>query len=887
MDASRWERVQSLFHKVSDLQDLRQQTDILRAECKGDETLVDEVLAMLAAEQQAPGLLDASVGHLAEQVLGDPVIPLAAYKEIGPYQIERVLGEGGMGTVFLAGRADLGTLAAIKILRDAWISPARRERFALEQRTLAHLDHPNIARLLDANTLADGTPFFIMEYVDGVPIDKYCDTCGCPISERLRLFRSVCEAVQFAHQHAVIHRDLKPSNILVKSDGTVKLLDFGISKHLDNLDIPLDVTRTGLRLLTPAYASPEQIRGERAAIQTDVYSLGVILYQLLTGRLPFDVSSRTPIEAVSMLTERDPVRPSLVALRVQAQLPDDRQLYAASDDAWADLDVLCLTAMHKDVRKRYGSAEALIRDIDHYLRGEPLEARPDTVGYRLGKFIRRNKRGVAAGAAAVVAFAGLIVFFTIRLAAERNAALAEAARTQRIQRFMLNLFQGGDDEAGPANDLRVATLIERGVQEARSLDQDPVVQAELYQTLGNIYQKLGSLDQAEALLHSALERRRSLGDVRGAGVADSLVTLGLLRVDQARLDEAERLVREGLEMSKRSLPPEHPAVAAATDALGRVLEEKGEYDEAIPVLEKAVRLRSNQDTPEADLASSLYELANVYFYAGRYQESEALNQRVLAMNRRIYGERHPKVAEVLVNLGAIKQDSGYYKEAEEFHRQSLQITRSFYGDDHYRTASSLTMVARALVFQKRLDEAVDLLRQALTVQERVFGKDHPRAASAVNELGNVAILQGRYDEAKAAFRRMAKIYRTVYAGKHYLIGTAVSNLGSAYMAEQDYPRAEGLFREALAMFSETLPPGHVNAAIARVKLGRTLLRQKRYAEAEVEVSEGYRVLTRQVNPSASWLNSARSDLTEIYEALQQPEKAAGLRQEKAVPEDRK
>ncbi|HEU0142754.1 MAG TPA: serine/threonine-protein kinase, partial [Bryobacteraceae bacterium] len=248
MDASRWERIQSLFHKVSDLQDPREQAAILRAECGDDGSLIDEVLAMLAADRKASGLLDASVGHLAEQVLGDPVIPPAAYKEIGPYRIQRVLGEGGMGTVFLAGRADLGTLAAIKILRDAWISPARRERFAVEQRTLAHLDHPNIARLLDANTLADGTPFFIMEYVDGVPIDKYCDTHGGPIIERIRLFRSVCEAVQFAHRHAVIHRDLKPSNILVKSDGTVKLLDFGISKHLDNLEIPLDATRTGLRL---------------------------------------------------------------------------------------------------------------------------------------------------------------------------------------------------------------------------------------------------------------------------------------------------------------------------------------------------------------------------------------------------------------------------------------------------------------------------------------------------------------------------------------------------------------------------------------------------------------------------------------------------------------
>ncbi|MBL0157232.1 MAG: serine/threonine protein kinase [Bryobacterales bacterium] len=881
MDAGRWETIQSLFHSVADLPEA-ERAAALRASCGGDQDLMDEVLGMLAADGQSAALLDDGVVPLAERVMGAPVIPPEAYQDVGPYQIQRVLGEGGMGTVFLGVRTDLGSVAAIKILRDAWISPARRERFSLEQRTLARLDHPNIARLLDADTLPDGTPFFVMEYVDGEPLDgDYCDRHGCSLAQRLRLFRSVCEAVQFAHQHAVIHRDLKPSNILVTADGAVKLLDFGIAKHMGELDAVADLTRTGLRLMTPAYASPEQIRGERAALHTDVYSLGVVLYQLLTGRLPFDVGEQKSLEAALQLVERDAVRPSLVARRVMDKSPGGRNLLAASASAWADLDVLCLTAMHKDPRRRYGSAEALIRDIDHYLRGEPLEARPDTWSYRLGKFVRRRRQAVAAGVAALVAVAALVVFFTIRLTTERNAALAEAARTQRIQRFMMNLFQGGDTEAGPAKDLRVATLIERGVQEARTLDQDPAVQAELYQTLGEIYQKLGSLDQADGLLTSSLERRRAIAGGDGPGVAESLVAMGLLRVDQAKLDDAERLARAGLQLSRKNMGADHPAVATATDALGKVLGEQGKYAEAIPVLEEAVRLRSAPGAAAADLASSLYELANVYFYAGRYPEAEALNQRVLAISRRIYGERHPRVAEALVNLGAIQQDLGHYAEAERFHRQALPITQAYYGADHYRTASNITMVARALVFQKRLEEAVALLQQALAIQQRVFGKSHPRVASALNELGNVAVARRQFDEAKIAFRRMAEIYRDVYAGKHYLIGTAVSNLGSAYMAEKNWVQAEGLFREALAMFEQTLAPDHLNIAIARIKLGRTLLRQKRYGEAEMATGAGYRILTRQTSPAVSWLNSARTDLAEAYDALRQPEKAAAFRKELA------
>ncbi|MES1260204.1 MAG: serine/threonine-protein kinase [Acidobacteriota bacterium] len=838
MDSDRWQRVQALFHAASALPEAQQLTWLER-ECGQDEALLDEVLAMLAEDCRTGGWLDSSVAQIAGQMFAEPLVPPSAWQQIGPWHIEKVLGEGGMGTVFLARRADLGTTAAIKILRDAWISPARRERFAREQRTLARLDHVNIARLLDADTLAEGTPYFVMEYVDGLPLDQHCEARQCSLRRRLELFRSVCETVRFAHNRAVIHRDLKPSNILVTADGTVKLLDFGIAKPPDDLDSPADATRTGLRLMTPAYASPEQLRGEPATVQTDVYSLGVVLYQLVAGRLPSGDSPASP--------ERD-------------------------------LNVLCLTAIHRDAGQRYASAEALIRDIDHFLRGEPLEARPDTLGYRLSKFVRRRRRALAAVVAVSLSASSLIVFFTLRLAAERNTALAEAARAQRIQQFTRNLFQGGDKDAGPANDLRVSTLIDRGVLEAHALDREPAAQGDLYQTLGDIHQKLGSLDRAETLLRAALKLRRSAPRPNPADVSETLVSLALLRMDEARLDDAERLVREGLDLSRRTLPAGHPAIAAATDALGRILEEKGACDRAIPVLEEAVRLRSGPAASPGSLASSLYELGNCYFYTGRYKDSEALNNRVLAMSRGLYGDRHPRVAEALVNLGAIQQDLGNYSRAEQFQRQALQITRSFYGEDHYRTASGLTLVARALVYQKRFDEAVDLLNQALAIQERVFGKVHPRVASALNELGNVAVMRGQLDRAKADFRRMGEIYRQVYGGRHYLIGIAASNLGSVFMTEKDNAKAERQFREALAMFAQTLPPDHLNTAIARIKLGRSLLRQRRFTEAEAETMAGYRILGKQANPSVSWLNSARTDLTRIYEALNQSGKAAAFRE---------
>jgi eukaryotic-like serine/threonine-protein kinase len=877
MDSARWERIQTLFHEVADLPEPEQRV-FLKAACGDDDVLAADVLALVEEDARGASLLDRDLAQVAQEMLDEAVPPSLPFKEFGPYRIKQALGEGGMGVVYLAERIDLGSLVAIKLLRDAWLSPARRERFTSEQRTLAQLNHPSIARLYDADTLDDGTPWFAMEYVEGVPLTDYCAQHACSIEERLQLFRAVCEAVQYAHQHAVIHRDLKPSNILVKRDGSIRLLDFGIAKQVESLETPAvrdqtsrDHTMTGLRLMTPAYAAPEQVRGDRVGIQTDVYSLGVILYELLAGGLPFDLSKLTPGEAEAVIVGCDPGKPSAVALeRAKA----DASVPSANKTAWADLDVLCLTAMHKDTQRRYQSVEALIRDIDHYLKGEPLEARPDTFRYRLGKFVRRNRRAVSGGALVFTIVVGLVIFFTVRLAKARNAALEEAARTQRIQRFMMNLFQGGDESVGPGDSMRVVTLLDRGVQEAQSLNGDPKVQAELYQTLGTIYDQLGKFDQADSLLHSALDRRKALFGPDSTEVAESLVALGQLRSDQAQYDEAEQFTRQALDMSKRHLPATHPRVGKATYTLGEVLENQGKYDQAIPVLNEAVRIQSAPGEATADLAESLTELANTQFYAGHLDTSNSLNLRVLAMDRKLYGERHPNVAEDLINLGAIQSEWGHYAETERYYREALDIIQNFYGKDHPETASVMTLLGRSLNSQGRFNEAADLLRESLGIEERVYGEVHPRVASALGELGKVAMQQGKLDEAESDFRRQADIYREVYKGRHYYIGSALANLGGVYMERKQYARAERSFRDALLIYAETLPPDHLNVAIARIRLGRALISQHRDAEAEGESAAGYGILMKQSNPPANWLQNARKDLVEEYGALHQPDKAA-------------
>jgi serine/threonine-protein kinase len=880
VDGNRWQKVQTLFHQAVDLSG-NEQRRFLEQECGDDVALVNQVMALLQEDASGDSLLDRDVAQVAQQIFHDPSSTSLPFKEFGPYRVIRAVGEGGMGMVYLAEREDLGSQVAIKVLRDAWVSPARRQRFAIEQRTLAQLNHPCIARLYDANTSPDGTPFFVMEYVEGLPLTEYCRKHKCPISERLRLFRSVCEAVLYAHQQAVIHRDLKPSNIFVKDDGTVRLLDFGIAKRLESIGQGIDQTIAGLRLMTPAYASPEQIRGDQVGVQTDVYSLGVMLYELLAGRLPFDLSNRTPVQAEKVLIEQEAEKPSVVARKIAATAGNGHEVLA-SKSAWADLDVLCLTAMHKDLHQRYQSIEGLVRDIEHYLKGEPLEARPDTVRYRFRKFVTRNGRALTVAGAVFAMVAALVVFFAVRLAKARIATLAEAARTQRIQKFMTNLFQGGDADAGPADNLRVVTLLDRGVQEAQSLSAEPEVQAELYETLGTLYQNLGKFDQANSLLTSALAKRKSLFGPDNPQVAESLVALGQLRDDQGRLPEAEGLVREGLAMAQRHFPPNHPAVAKANTALGRVLADRGSYRAAIQTLTEAVRLQSTKGAPTPELTESLYELASAHFDAGHYEISKSLNERLLPMYRQIYGERHPRVAEVLMSLGAIQHDLGHYAEAEKFERQGLDIVQTWYGKDSPETATDLTMFARTLVYENRFDEAVDLLRQSLAIKEKAFGKMHPTVASSLNDLGNAASRQGKYDVAEQYFRREANIYRTVYGDHHYLLATALSNLGSVYMGRNEWARAEEIFRKVIPIYIETQSANNINTGIARIKLGRTLVRQNRYTEAEAQTRAGYDVLITQMDPKVSWLTNARKDFVEEYNALKQPDQVAKYQAELAT-----
>ena len=714
MDPDRWERIQALFHDAAGHPAAVWRAH-LEAACPDSPELVDEVLSLLEEDARRTSLLDREVARVASDLVDRPGPAPFDSSQFHPYRLKALLGEGGMGVVYLAERPDLGSLVAIKILRDGWLSPARRRRFTAEQRTLAQLNHPGIARLYDAHTLADGTPWFVMEYVDGIPLTSFCTARRSSIEERLRLFQSVCDAVQYAHERGIVHRDLKPSNILVKPDATVRLLDFGIATQLDRSAGTHG--QTTVRLMTPAYAAPEQIRGEPVGVHTDVYSLGVMLYELLTGRLPFDGPRDGDAGAVPP-DSGHPVRPSVAARGVAAP-----GLRGASIDtaAWADLDVLCLTAMHADPERRYQSADAIVRDLGHFLSGQPLDARPDGLRYRLHKFVRRNWRALAASLAALVLVGGLALVAGLVV----SPLLFRGDASSSVGRATVAVLPFLNADADTSLDyLRVALPEELAttLSYSRSLSVRPVAATSHYDQPDRDLVAIGRRIGVSAIVSGRFNRTRDA--IRVELEAVDVETGGTLWRDSftapagnmvALQQEVAAKTHGGLAaaVGASELAPVTATRPRNEDAYELYLRSAGgRYDPgprntaAIAMLERAVAL-------DPSYAPAWLALSRRYYVEARYatgnerllQAAVVANQRALDLDPNFITAR-ARLTSIHVELGDLVKA---YREAEELIRR-----RPDSPDVHY----TLSYVLR---FAGLLDEASRECEIALSLDPHNWG----------------------------------------------------------------------------------------------------------------------------------------------------------------------
>ncbi|MCC6316972.1 MAG: tetratricopeptide repeat protein [Gemmatimonadaceae bacterium] len=830
LTARDWTNIQEAFHQLADLS-LTEQAATLDALARESPEVADVVRGMLAADGSGATLLDRGVAIAATDLLRstDQLPP----RRFGPYRIERLLGEGGMGVVYLGHRDDLDAHAAIKILANAWLSPARRERFRSETQALALLQHPSIARLLDADHLGDGTPWFAMEYVEGVPITTWVQARALDADTILRLFLEVCDAVQHAHERAVIHRDIKPSNVLVTHDGRVKLLDFGIAKRFRDVPASDTRSRTAYRMLTPQYAAPEQFTGGAVGVSVDVYAMGMLLFELIAGSRPYDIDEATPdpVAAIRAAWPR--------AVRTSLTRPMD-----LPSSSWTDLDALLSTALAPDAADRYRSVEAFRADIVRYLEHQPLTARTATLGYRARKFLRRRWRGTLASAAAVGAAATGLLFHTRALEAARDVAIAEASRTTRQQQFLVNLFQGGPQGVVAGDSLRLATVVQNGIREARGLAHDPRTQVELLGTLGIISEQIGHFAEADSLFLQAIAGSERLRGPNDPETIRSRIRRAAVLTRLNKTDSAEAMLTSLAALAERYAPADHPAIAEVNEQLGKLLGEAGKVTEAVPYLERAVAQRKRADTASREYADALRELGNAAAYGGQRVRADSLWRVALPIIERLYGSAHPNTGFLLTNLGTIASMSGNLEVAERDLRRGAEISAGWFGPHNWLTAGARMPLGQTLIRRGKFAEAATVLREVIDDESRdaQLGPDHPSVSLARNALGHALLGLNDRAGARAAFGEAAVRLRATLGPTHMNTLLNEASLARVLMDEGRPDTAITILRGVIARAVPQYGVAHPEIAGFRLRLGRALLLAHKPREA-IEVTEaGLRVV---------------------------------------------
>lgn len=753
--------VHKLFERVLDLPEA-ERAEILDESCRGRPELRARVEALLALDAAEETILDADPARLWS-ILIDEEDP--ARREIGPYRVVRELGRGGMGVVYLAERIDpeLRQLVALKVISPRPDAEELADRIRRERQILARLRHPNIAQLYDGGVTPEGLPYIVMEYVEGERIDRWCDERRLSIPDRLHLFLAVCDAVRHAQRSLVVHRDLKPANILVTADGVVKLLDFGIAKVIEGDDAaPLDATRTALVAFTPHYAAPEQIRRGEVSTATDVYSLGVVLHELLSGARPYP-GTTDPFEAARMVLELDPLPPSQAVGTGGGDAAERAAARGTTPDRLrrqlrGELDAIVSKALRKDPEERYPSAAALMEDISRFLRHEPIVARPDSAGYRLRKFVRRRRGPVTAAALVLALTAGFVTIHTDRIARERDRAELAARKAQEARDFLVGLFNMNLPHRHLGEEPTASDMLAYGAARADSLADRPELRALLLATIGDIYRVLGRYDRAESMIGAALVEYRTLG-TDTLGLANALWSKGLVHSNRGEYAAALEPTREALALKRRHLGPGHPDLMELLGNLATIESRTGDLEEALRMQLDLLALRRRRLGPNhPGVAVSLNNIAAIHRRAGRPDDAERYFLLALEHRRRNLPEDHPDYALSLTNLGAIMRERGELAGAEPLLREAFDIRRRVLPPDHPSLAISHFHLARLFEAQDRFDSAETHLRAAIEIDRRVYGADHPEVAYDLTNLARVLGRRGSCEEARGAFDEAARIY---------------------------------------------------------------------------------------------------------------------------------
>ena len=860
-----------------------EQADFLRKTC-GARTSLHAVAAEALRKRSSAAWWENDIEN-AEPV--DSAANVDTYEQIGSYRVLRTLGEGGMGKVVLAERADaqFSQRVAIKLVRGGLASKQILSRLKLERQILATLNHPNIAKLLDGGTTSEGTPYIVMEYIEGTPIDLYCNEHKLTVVERLKLFQRVCAAVHYAHQNLIVHRDLKPSNILIDDRGSPKLLDFGIAKILDDRTMghTLAVTHADVRVLTPDHASPEQVRGESITTASDTYVLGVLLYELLTGHKPFTLDSYklSAIEAAICYDEPMPLdsvfdtHGSSAASELLHRVCEERSTTEAKlhRQLSGDLNNVVMTALRKEPERRYPSVEQLSADIGRFLTSNPVTAKPDTVGYRTAKFIQRHTFGVVSSSLAVL---GLIAFAVITaIQAERISR--ERAKAQDVAQFMTGLFEGADPNLVRGNELTVRKLLDQGATRLLTeLDRAPEVRASLLDTLGNVYWNIGANDRAVQTSMAALQLRKQLND-SGPELFRSSYFLSRALVENRELQQGETYLQQSLATAKAIYGENSPEVGLVLGRFGRLRQLQQRFKEASTFFATSIRLlEADPNVDVLELSNTTNDYAILLSYSGNNAAAESLFRKTLSLREARFGADHPATAIAMNNLGVALEQQGKLAEAERYLAHSLALHRKLYGEQNNNYLASLRAYGRLLRHMGKLSEAEGTFRDALAKQQALSGRDHELVGYTSANLANVLLDEQRFPEAEREAREALRIYSLHYASDHLYVAAAQRVLGLALLSQDQLQEAESLLRSAIATQQKQGSDNNPQLALSQSALGELKLAQGAFNDAETLLMGAYPLIAQTQGQQDGSTRRLRAAITRLYEQTGRTEQLAGV-----------
>jgi serine/threonine protein kinase len=827
-----WDQVKEILALALE-QSPEERTNFIRKACGNDLAVRAEVESLMLHYARADSLLENSPA--ADALFFSPVM---VGKRVGAYRIVREIGRGGMAVVYLGERDDQNfrKRVAIKMVMPGTGTEQILQRFRNERQTLAALDHPNIVKLLDGGSCEDGSPYLVMEYVEGLPIDQYCDQKQLSIDDRLGLFREVCAAVQYAHQNLVIHRDLKPGNIVITREGLPRLLDFGIAKLLNPecFQTPL-VTQTDWRPMTPDYASPEQVRGNAVTSATDVYSLGVLLYQILTGRLPYRVVANNWREVERQVCEEEPLRPSTRVSPDQAHTMATAEARRAAPQQLArmlqgDLDWITMKALEKDPGRRYPTPSELSADLGRHLSHEPVLARPADAIYRGRKYVRRHPVGVAVAAGLVLLLAGFAVMQSFQL----RRITRERDRANRITEFMEGMFKVSDPSEARGNSVTAREILDKASNNiGTGLAKDPELQAQMMYVMGNVYKGLGLFPRAQSLFQRSAEIRRRVLGPENLDTLRSLDDLGWILNQQGHSADAEKLQRETVAIRRRVFGEENLDTLKSMSNLAWTLDRAGNYTEAEKLERKAIEVRRRiVKTEDKETLAAMNNLAATLGHEGHYAEAERLKRTVLEIRLRTLGPEYPETMTSMNNLAATLQQEGRYAEAEKLQRETLAMQRRILGPEHPDTLRSMNNLANSLVHENHLAEALPLQRDALAIKQRVLGPEHQDTLWAMKELAITLQAEKQYSEAEKLQRQTLEIQRRVLGPERPNTLSTMADLADTLNKEGRYSEAEQLQRQTVDTMQRVLGPEHPYTQEATDELAEILDREGRYDEAE-------------------------------------------------------